>query len=397
MNKILKHFFLLTLSTGLLLTGCKKEEGCTDELATNYDADAEEDDDSCEYDTTPPVDPCNFGDYCFSRDGETTVSFGGQTTRLNQLSEITLYMKTANNGEVVSAAQLREMFSNNNGTGSTFFSDDANDASKQLKSKTFVTFQADYESLMDDMQIASESTETGSNGTAGVVVSTTNSSKQYLFNENGFEHTQIIEKGLMGDCFYYQAMDSYIAGVLAQSYGNEILEGKNYTENEHKFDEAFGYSGIPTDITTIGDSARFHGKYGNSRDAILQTNAIFDDFIAVRQAITDGDQSQVEATMPSIRLEWHKIIAGTAVHYLNAALNNIDDPALKMHELSEAYAFIGNLVHSTDAYSISIAQRDECRALLGDNFYETTTADVNAAKEWLIANTAITLIQSANL
>jgi hypothetical protein len=101
--------------------------------------------------------------------------------------------------------------------------------------------------------------------------------------------------------------------------------------------------------------------------------------------------------MPSIRLEWHKIIAGTAVHYLNAALNNIDDPALKMHELSEAYAFIGNLVHSTDAYSISIAQRDECRALLGDNFYETTTADVNAAKEWLIANTAITLIQSANL
>ena len=202
-------------------------------------------------------------------------------------------MKTANNGEVVSAAQLREMFSNNNGTGSTFFSDDANDASKQLKSKTFVTFQADYESLMDDMQVASESTATGSNGTAGVVVSTTNSSKQYLFNANGFEHTQLIEKGLMGDCFYYQAMDGYIAGVLAQSYGNEILEGKNYTENEHKFDEAFGYSGIPTDFltNTLESQLDSTGKYGNSRDAVLRTNAIFDDFLAVRQAITDGDQS----------------------------------------------------------------------------------------------------------
>ena len=397
MNKILKNFFLLTLSTGLLLTGCKKEEGCTDELAANYDADAEEDDDSCEYDTTTSTDPCDFGDYCFSRDGETTVSFSGQTTRLNQLGEITSYMKTANSGAAVSAAQLREMFSNNNGTGSTYFSNTANDASKQLKSKTFITFQEDYETLMDDMQIASESTETGSNGTAGVVVSTTNSSKQYLFNANGFEHTQLIEKGLMGDCFYYQAMDGYIAGVLAQSYGNEILEGKNYTENEHKFDEAFGYSGIPTDITTIGDAARFHGKYGNSRDAILQTNAIFDDFIAVRQAITDGDQSQVEATMPNIRLEWHKIIAGTAVHYLNAAISNIEDPALKMHELSEAYAFIGNLVHSTDTYNISLEQRDECRALLGSNFYETSVDDINNAKEWLVNNTAITLVDSANL
>jgi hypothetical protein len=396
MNKILKNFFLLTLSTGLLLTGCKKEEGCTDELATNYDADAEEDDDSCEYDTTP-TDPCEFGDYCFSRDGAITVSFTGQTTRLNQLGEITSYMKTANSGAAVSAAQLREMFSNNNGTGSTYFSETANDASKQLKSKTFATFQADYEALMDDMQVASESTTAGTNGTAGVVISTSNPSKQYLFNENGFEHTQIIEKGLMGDCFYYQAMDSYIAGVLSESYGNEILDGKNYTENEHKFDEAFGYLGLPTDFLTNSGAARFHGKYGNSRDGVLGTNSIFSDFFEVREAITAGDQSQIEMIMPNIRLEWHKIIAGTAVHYLNAALTNIDDPALKMHELSEAYAFIGNLVHSTDAYNISVEQRDECRALLGANFYETTTADIDAAKEWLVNNTAITLVESANL
>ena len=282
MNKILKHFFLLTLSTGLLLTGCKKEEGCTDELATNYDADAEDDDDSCEY---APINPCASGDYCFSRDEETTVSFGGQTTRLNQLAEITSYMKTANSGAAVSAAQLREMFSNNNGTGSTYFSETANDASKQLKSKTFATFQADYEALMDDMQVASESTTAGTNGTAGVVISTSNPSKQYLFNENGFEHTQIIEKGLMGDCFYYQALDSYIAGVLSESYGNEILDGKNYTENEHKFDEAFGYLGLPIDFLTNTGDARFHGKYGNSRDGFLGTNSIFSDFFEIREAI----------------------------------------------------------------------------------------------------------------
>ncbi len=368
------------LAITLLLFSCKK------------------DDDPVVCETEAPTNPCADGSYCFSRDGEITVNYGGQTTRLNQLAEITTYMKTANGGTAISAAQLKEMFSNNNGTGSAFFSGDANDASKQLKSKTFLGFQDGYEVLMDAMEVASQSASAGSSGTAGVVVSTTNSSKQYLFDENGFEFTQLIEKGLMGDCFYYQAMDTYISGVEDATYGTEILDGKNYTENEHKFDETFGYLGIPTDFLTNTEDARFHGKYCNSRNSVLSTNeALFDAFAEARQAITNGLQDHILMVTPNIRLEWHRIIAGTVVHYLNAAIANIDDPALKCHELSEAYAFIGNLVHSDDAYNISVVQRDECLALLGTNFYETTTDNINDAKQWLIENTAITLIESAGL
>jgi cytochrome c peroxidase len=60
MNRII---LLLIFST--LLYACKKEEGCTDPLALNYNAEAEKDDGSCEYFITNPhtiVTPYGFPD-----------------------------------------------------------------------------------------------------------------------------------------------------------------------------------------------------------------------------------------------------------------------------------------------------------------------------------------------
>ena len=43
----MKKIFYLLVTVAFLFTACKKEQGCMDSVATNYNADAEEDDGSC--------------------------------------------------------------------------------------------------------------------------------------------------------------------------------------------------------------------------------------------------------------------------------------------------------------------------------------------------------------
>jgi len=369
------------MSAAILLSACGKDED----------------------DTTPDTQAgvnCEADEYCFTDgDGNATVSYDGQIARLNQMEELTSYMKEANTAGIsVSAATMKEMFSNNSGNGSTHFSSQASISGKQLKNKCFLGTVNLYEAYMDSLDLISQNSGVGSNGTAGIVTSTANPDKKYLLNARGQEYTQMIEKGLMGDVFYYQAIETYIAGVEAGTYDNSTtLEGKAYTEMEHKFDEAFGYFGAPQDFLVSPANARFHAKYCNSRNDVLETNdAIFNAFIGARTNISSDDLAAAQIDIDDIRLQWHRVVAGTAISYLKGAIQNMDDPAIKCHELSEAYAFIGNLLHNAP-YNLSPNQMQIARDYIGGNFYEASTEDIESAIQYLIDNTEITIEELADL
>lgn len=369
----LKPALILITASGLAFSSCKKEDP-----------------------VTPPSDnnPTGYAipsTYVFTNaDGQNTVDYTGQMQRLNMLSEMVTYMKLANTpGTSIEAQTIKNMFANENHTWSDEANLGLNNTDKQLKNKCFELHRDQFETWMDELAAASLSTEPGSNGTAGVVVSTTDPSKQYLFDENGIEHIQLLEKGLMGAVFYYQATSYYLSEEQMGHAVNNTTpvdpdNGKYYTQMEHHWDEAFGYFGVPVNFPASIDD-RFWGKYCNGRNPLLNTNQrMMNAFLTGRAAISNNDMSTKDAQVINVRNAWQDVCAGTAIHYLNAAKANLADDAIRNHALSEAYAFIWSLMYN-EGGDFSQSEVNVALDYLGDNYYTISVSNINAAIDHISA------------
>lgn len=302
------------------------------------------------------------------------ASYSGQVDRLNMLSEFESYMKLVNSGEVVDAATMKAMYSNDNfeWTSEAFAEEQP---TKQLKSKTFDDQQEVIEVLIDELADLSV------NGTR---TTSANGEKTYLFNENGFEPIQLISKGIMGSCFYYQGTSVYLSEAK-MDVDNDVsaLEEGAYTDMQHHFDESFGYFGAPIEFSIANtDGGVFWGKYAKKTvDGGLETidNLMQDGFILGRAAINNEDYTTRDEAIGTIRAEWEMIPVSAALHYLNGAIEDVADDALRNHQLSEAIAFISALKYNSEA-SITATAVDAIIAELGTNLYEVTPEMINAAR-----------------
>lgn len=388
-----KVSFILCVVLGL---GACKKKGCTDEKAVNYVEAAKKDDGSCEYVTKvvePPIEEAP-STYKFERNGVSTVSFSGQQARLDMLSELVAYMKTANTpGTVLDKEKLLGMYANE---GSPFSEDALNTSTKQLKNKTAgndPAIIASFEHLLLKIDSIADSTETGKHlgaeGKAGVVRSGTSA---YLVDENGHEPTQLIEKGLMGAVMMHQITYVYLGEDKMNVDNESIVEGKSYTTMEHHWDEAFGYLFGTVSYPTEGTD-RFWGKYCNGRDALLGSNEkLMDAFIKGRFAITQKDLTSRDAQITIIRDELEKVCAATAIHYLNSAKANISDDALRNHALSEAWAFLDDLQYAYNG-KLTKATIESHKKSIGINFYAVTAANLNKVRDELASTFGWTSIK----
>ena len=344
MNK-LKLNLVLSGLTLLTIVSCGKQ-GCTDPLASNYNADATKDDESCEYDTAISYTVPSTYEFT-DADGNNTVSYVGQTARMDMLSEMVSYLKTANgsnaNPASLDAATLLAMYDNSY-TGWTDQSLVNN--GKQLKSKTALNdagVQAMFEGWMN----------------AAAAASPGDTSVSYLQDASGLEWTQVIEKGLMGACFASQLSSNYLAGLSSDNntMAVDAAAGKYYTEMEHHWDEAYGYFTDAVDYPTSGTD-RFWGKYANKsylEDNLGSATDISTAFRTGRAAITAGATADALAQADIITAEVKQMVAGMAIHYLNDVKSKIGTASQDAinHSMSEALAFIFGIQFITDTPDMS--------------------------------------------
>jgi hypothetical protein len=329
---------------------------------------------SCKKEETPepvPIPPSGYAvptTYNFSN-----VSYSGQTARILMLDSLSSYMKKANNGALLDAIVMKNMYSN---TGNPFNNATLDNSGKQLKNKTYSADQTYFDSLFDSVAVTSQSaTNVGSNGVAGVVTSN-DGTKKYLFNRNGIQYDQLIKKHLMGAVFYYQAVETYLANIPTNDNAT-VVTGEG-TVMEHSCDEAFGYLGVPIDFPTNISGLKYWGSYTNQVNAAISSNSpLMNAFLKLRAAISNKDYTTRDVQIIVVREQWERVVAAAAILELTDAKDSFADDAIRNTKLSEALGFIYSLKYNSNK-KISQTQIDAAVTALGSNFYNISIANIDS-------------------
>ena len=334
---------------------------------------------SCDNDNNDPV-VCSLEipeTYEFTRNGESTVSFSGQVTRLSQ-SEL-LYDAF---NEETSFEDLDAMF-NGVEVGGEFesagFSDESlNGTSKIIGKKTSSSTlqgsavdKAYFNSMIEEYAnvVVPAFNDDAAADVPGYVTGASGSS--YRLNAAGQELDQLFFKGLIGAFTLDQIVNNYLhpnqldSGDNVANNDNDVLDGdSNYTKMEHKWDEGFGYlyghldaDDNAEDLSTAGSAPSGNGdllmKYfkkvnSGAQPGIGQT--VYDAFIAGRTAIVCKDYAERDAQADIIQVELSKVIGYYAIYYMNDYVTKLADEDVggAHHALSEAWGFLFSLKYTND-------------------------------------------------
>ena len=147
----MKKLIYTLLAVSMIFTACKKEEGCTDAIATNYNADAEDDDNSCIYSIVGTWSPntINVNSITTATTAGLTVTMLDTTYTMNpDEAGIEGNIEFTNDGEVITTNNYSEIETDNyttSGSNLTIINSDdgygeTNDVATYTVTKKNLTF-----------------------------------------------------------------------------------------------------------------------------------------------------------------------------------------------------------------------------------------------------------------
>jgi len=336
--------------------------------------------------------------YQFERNGMTSVSYSGQTTRILMAEELIDALKDPSFSEM----QLDAMF--NHQEGDIDFSDASLNASdKSIRSKTAASFdfftsnttdanaiKADFESWIAEQvaDVYPNWANTATPGNPGQL--TENGGSVRYVNAKGLELNQAVNKGLIGALMGDQLMNNYISKDLLAQFeatndSETLVTDKNYTDMEHDWDEAFGYLyGTDDALAPQLNQDSFLNKYlqrvENDPDFTGIAQDIYNAFKLGRAAIVAKNYDVRNEQAEIIREKISEVIAIRAVYYLQSGKLTLGtDNASAFHDLSEGFGFIYSLQFTrkpnTDEAYFTKAEVDAYIAQLmtGNGFWDVTS------------------------
>ncbi len=364
------------------------------------------DDDNMDYDGSKINNPTT---YSFERNGESTVDFNGQSTRLAMGGELGVELKNPSK----TSAALLAMFAHQEGESN--FSDAALNASnKNIRSKTAASvdyfstnatdqalIRADFDKWINQ-QVDEVFPNWNSPASAGVPGQIADGSSTRYINALGLEYDQMVIKGLIGALVVDQTLNNYLSPAVLDEGNNRadndmmsVEDGKSYTTMEHKWDEAYGYVyGLNADPANpnadLGADSflnKYIGRVEGDGDFSGIAKTIFDAFKLGRAAIVARDYDLRDAQAEIVKKKISEIVGIRAVYYLQQAkpllAQEVPAYGAAFHNLSEGYGFIYSLQFTNNPSSNApYFTKAEVDAFLSDLMDDGPNGlwDVKAAK-----------------
>lgn len=355
--------------------------------------------------------------YTFERDNSSTVSYDGQTTRLQMTSELLSNFTDFDNA---SEELLLNMFANEN---DPFSNASLNESSKSVRSKVAASniyFSAntvegtqiknDFDGFISE-QFSTVKDNRDMLAEAGVAGQIAQGSSIRYVNEKGLELNQAFAKGLIGGLLADQMLNNYLSQAVLDEADNRMTndegmveEGKVYTTMEHKWDEAYGYlygdpsipAGNPNSVLNESEDHllfNYLGQVDKDEDFAGIAETVFDAFKTGRAAIVAGDYDTRDEQVAIIRENISKVIAVRAVHYLQGGKAALADNNMgaAFHELSEGFGFIYSLRFTnkpgTNMPYLSKEKVDMFKEQLleGNGFWDVTPETLDSISEEIAA------------